>query len=224
VTPAAGRRLQAARRASRKWVPQQPATKEGVDDFIRRADDTADLDVEAQERHELGPGVLLTTARSPGYRAPQVSTNSENCSRAGPRSRRAIASGRPVSPSHTTMRTSLVPRFFNSANKMPTAVKKRYVELIWSGFTGAVAAPVVGVSTSCGSLWFLDAGDMIITGPRPTQCAVTGPAAPVLSTRGADRRGQVGRFRQRPDPAQPGSCCHRHLRPSAGVAPTTAAD
>jgi transposase, IS30 family len=58
-----------------------------------------------------------------------------------------------------------VPRY--APNKMPTAVKKRYFELIRSGMKGAAAARSVGVSTSCGSLWFLDAGGVIITEPRP---------------------------------------------------------
>ena len=39
-------------------------------------------------------------------------------------------------------------------NKMPTSVKQRYFELIREGHKGAAAARVVGVSTSCGSLWF----------------------------------------------------------------------
>jgi transposase, IS30 family len=58
-----------------------------------------------------------------------------------------------------------VPRY--APNKMPTTVKKRYFELIRSGMKGAAAARVVGVSTSCGSLWFLDAGGVIITESRP---------------------------------------------------------
>ncbi len=52
-------------------------------------------------------------------------------------------------------------------NKMPSAVKERYFELIREGYKGAAAARVVGVPTSCGSLWFLDAGGMIIPGPGP---------------------------------------------------------
>jgi IS30 family transposase len=43
---------------------------------------------------------------------------------------------------------------------MPTAVKARYFELIRGGLKGAAAARRVGVSTSCGSLWFIDAGSM----------------------------------------------------------------
>jgi hypothetical protein len=63
------------------------------------------------------------------------------------------------------LRTSLngvvVPRY--APNKMPTLVKKRYFELIRSGMKGAAAARVVGVSTSCGSLWFLETDAVIIT-------------------------------------------------------------
>jgi transposase, IS30 family len=49
-----------------------------------------------------------------------------------------------------------MPRF--APNKMPTAVKRRYFELIRTGLSGAAAAQEVGVSLSCGSLWFIDAG------------------------------------------------------------------
>lgn len=52
-------------------------------------------------------------------------------------------------------------------NKMPSAVKERYFELIREGYKGAAAARIVGVSTSCGSLWFLDAGGMIIPESGP---------------------------------------------------------
>ena len=45
-------------------------------------------------------------------------------------------------------------------NKMPMSVKARYFELIRGGLKGAAAARRVGVSTSCGSLWFIDAGSM----------------------------------------------------------------
>jgi len=58
-----------------------------------------------------------------------------------------------------------VPRY--APNKMSSAVKKRYFDLIRSGMKGAAAARVVGVSTSCGSLWFLDAGGVIIDEHRP---------------------------------------------------------
>jgi len=43
---------------------------------------------------------------------------------------------------------------------MPLAVKTRYFELIRTGMKGAAAARLVGVSTSCGSLWFIEAGRM----------------------------------------------------------------
>src|SRR3954452_25113164 len=43
-------------------------------------------------------------------------------------------------------------------NKMPAAVKRRYFELIRAGLSGSAAAQQVGVSLSCGSLWFIDAG------------------------------------------------------------------
>ncbi len=52
-------------------------------------------------------------------------------------------------------------------NKMPMEVKRRYFELIREGHKGAVAARMVGVSTSCGSLWFLDAGGVLIPDPGP---------------------------------------------------------
>jgi transposase, IS30 family len=43
---------------------------------------------------------------------------------------------------------------------MPTEVKRRYFELIRSGVRGARAADEVGVSLSCGSVWFIDAGSV----------------------------------------------------------------
>jgi IS30 family transposase len=49
-----------------------------------------------------------------------------------------------------------MPRF--APNKMPPEVKRRYFELLRSGIRSSVAARLVGVSVSCGSLWFLDAG------------------------------------------------------------------
>jgi IS30 family transposase len=50
---------------------------------------------------------------------------------------------------------------------MPTAVKKEYFELLREGYRGAAAARRVGVSTSCGSLWFIDAGSMLVPDPGP---------------------------------------------------------
>jgi transposase, IS30 family len=49
-----------------------------------------------------------------------------------------------------------MPRYAH--NKMPAAVKRRYFELIRTGLSGSAAAQQVGVSLSCGSLWFIDAG------------------------------------------------------------------
>lgn len=43
---------------------------------------------------------------------------------------------------------------------MPAEVKRRYFELIRQGLRGAEAARRVGVSMSCGSLWFIDAGSV----------------------------------------------------------------
>jgi transposase, IS30 family len=45
-------------------------------------------------------------------------------------------------------------------NKMPSEVKRRYFELIRSGLSGSAASQQVGVSLSCGSLWFIDAGQV----------------------------------------------------------------
>jgi IS30 family transposase len=53
-----------------------------------------------------------------------------------------------------------MPRF--APNKMPTTVKRRYFHLLRQGYKGAAAARLVGVSTSCGSLWFLDAGGVLV--------------------------------------------------------------
>ena len=49
-----------------------------------------------------------------------------------------------------------MPRY--APNKMPAEVKRRYFELIRTGLSGSAAAQEVGVSLSCGSLWFIDAG------------------------------------------------------------------
>lgn len=51
-----------------------------------------------------------------------------------------------------------MPRY--APNKMSTDVKRRYFELIRTGVLGARAAQEVGVSLSCGSLWFIDAGSV----------------------------------------------------------------
>jgi len=51
-----------------------------------------------------------------------------------------------------------MPRF--AWNKAPHDVKRRYFELIRAGRSGASASSAVGVSLSCGSLWFIDAGSV----------------------------------------------------------------
>ncbi|MFC1232250.1 IS30 family transposase [Streptomyces sp. Sce081] len=58
-----------------------------------------------------------------------------------------------------------MPRY--APNKMPTSIKKRYFELLREGHKGAAAARVVGVSTSCGSKWFLEAGGMLAPDQGP---------------------------------------------------------
>ncbi len=47
-------------------------------------------------------------------------------------------------------------------NKMPLEVKLRYFEMLREGHSGAEAARRVGVSVSCGSLWFIDAGSVTV--------------------------------------------------------------
>ncbi len=51
-----------------------------------------------------------------------------------------------------------MPRY--APNKASPAVKRRYFELIRAGLSGSQAAQAVGVSLSCGSLWFIDAGSV----------------------------------------------------------------
>ncbi len=58
-----------------------------------------------------------------------------------------------------------MPRY--APNKMPADVKRRYFELIRQGLSGAEVARRVGVSLSCGSLWFIDAGSMSIIETTP---------------------------------------------------------
>ncbi|WSP59353.1 helix-turn-helix domain-containing protein [Streptomyces sp. NBC_01241] len=48
---------------------------------------------------------------------------------------------------------------------MPSSARRRYFELRRKGLKGAAAARQVGVSVSCGSNWFIDAGSMIIPDP-----------------------------------------------------------
>lgn len=47
---------------------------------------------------------------------------------------------------------------YRAWNKSPGEVKRRYFELIRKGWKGAAAARAVGVSISCGSVWFVDSG------------------------------------------------------------------
>lgn len=49
-----------------------------------------------------------------------------------------------------------MPRY--APNKMPGEVKRRYFELIRQGLSGSAASVEVGVSLSCGSVWFVDSG------------------------------------------------------------------
>lgn len=45
-------------------------------------------------------------------------------------------------------------------NKASAQVKRRYFVLIRQGLSGSAASQLVGVSLSCGSLWFIDAGSV----------------------------------------------------------------
>ena len=45
-------------------------------------------------------------------------------------------------------------------NRSAVATKARYFELIRQGWSGSKASEAVGVSLSCGSLWFIDAGSV----------------------------------------------------------------
>ncbi|MEV6841714.1 helix-turn-helix domain-containing protein, partial [Streptomyces sp. NPDC051133] len=47
-------------------------------------------------------------------------------------------------------------------NRLPLSVPKQYFELRRGGLKGAGAARHVGVSTSCGSVWFIKAGRMLL--------------------------------------------------------------
>jgi IS30 family transposase len=46
-------------------------------------------------------------------------------------------------------------------------VKRRYFELIRQGLSGSAASTEVGVSLSCGSLWFIDAGSVHVVESAP---------------------------------------------------------
>jgi transposase, IS30 family len=58
-----------------------------------------------------------------------------------------------------------MPRY--APNKMSAVVKGRYFDLIRQGLSGAEAARRAGVSVSCGSLWFIDAGSVSIIETTP---------------------------------------------------------
>jgi transposase, IS30 family len=45
-------------------------------------------------------------------------------------------------------------------NKSPAETKRLFFELIRQGWSGQAASLAVGVSPSCGSLWFIDAGSV----------------------------------------------------------------
>lgn len=72
-------------------------------------------------------------------------------------------------------------------NRLPVLVKQSYFELIRTGMPGAEAARRVGVSMSCGSLWFIDAGSVSITETRPinpaTSTKTIGSRSPTASLR-----------------------------------------
>jgi IS30 family transposase len=47
---------------------------------------------------------------------------------------------------------------YRAWNKLPVETKRRFFELIRQGVSGQAGSLAVGVSPSCGSLWFIDAG------------------------------------------------------------------
>src|SRR5665213_1902142 len=53
-----------------------------------------------------------------------------------------------------------IPMPHRAWNKAPSETKRRYFELIRQGLSGSAASQQVGVSLSCGSLWFTDAGSV----------------------------------------------------------------
>lgn len=58
-----------------------------------------------------------------------------------------------------------MPRY--ASNKMPQEVKRRYFELIRQGLSGSEAAREVGLSLSCGSKWFIEAGSVTVNEQVP---------------------------------------------------------
>ena len=67
-------------------------------------------------------------------------------------------------------------------NKLPSSVRRQYFQLVRCGLKGAAAARRVGVSTSCGSLWFIDSGSMAPPdiSISPVSCPKT-TASPLLT-------------------------------------------
>jgi IS30 family transposase len=86
---------------------------------------------------------------------------------------------------------------YRAWNKTSAEAKARYFELIRVGSSGAQAAREVGVSLSCGSLWFIDAGSVtMIEKPisarflsQDDRIVLRGPVPASLSPCGQRRRG-----------------------------------
>jgi transposase, IS30 family len=122
-----------------------------------------------------------------------------------------------------------MPRY--APNKMPAAVKRRYFELIRTGLSGSQAAKRVGVSLSCGSLWFIDAGrvSFIETPISPRYLSqddrieiLTGSSAVSRSSRSRPDREELPERvpGDRPQPANPTAATSpgsRTTRPASGA-------
>lgn len=54
-----------------------------------------------------------------------------------------------------------------ASNKTPQEVKRRYFERIRQGLSGSESAREVGVSLSCGSKWFIEAGSVSVNEEVP---------------------------------------------------------
>jgi len=75
------------------------------------------------------------------------------------RTGRWIRGGFYRSTRHRSRKVARMPKY--APNWMATEVRSRYFELIRRGMKGAAAARLAGVSTSCGSLWYIEAGSMV---------------------------------------------------------------
>lgn len=64
-----------------------------------------------------------------------------------------------------------MPRY--APNKASLEAKRRFFELIRQGMSGQAASLTVGVSPSCGSLWFIDADRVSLSSSR--SAAATSP-------------------------------------------------